>query len=123
MLTELAEAERGTAAVICPRGRRDEIRAALDAAAESEPALAEALRSRLGDSLTARVAVLDPQGSKGLEFDSVILVEPEEILDGPAQRASDLYVAMTRTTNRLHVVAAERLPTALARIAESELSE
>ena len=119
---ELGEAERGTTAVICSRSRRDEIHAALHTAATDNPALAEALRSRLGDSLTARVAVLDPQGSKGLEFDSVILVEPEDILQGPARRASDLYVAMTRTTNRLHVVAAGQLPAALSRISESEPS-
>ena len=116
---ELAHQEVGTVAVICATPRRDDLRQALHRAAESDPSLADALRARLGDSLSAQVAVLDPKGSKGLEFDAVVLVEPAEILRGAGdlgvRRPSDLYVAMTRTTRHLHVVAAQALPEAFSR--------
>ncbi|MDV6276603.1 RNA polymerase recycling motor ATPase HelR [Rhodococcus erythropolis] len=42
--------------------------------------------------------------TKGLEFDAVLVVEPERIIaDGP-RGASELYVALTRATQRLGVV-------------------
>ncbi len=60
--------------------------------------------------LDRRVSLLSAVSVKGLEFDDVVLVEPAEILtDG----AGDLFVAMTRSTRRLHVVAAGELPSAL----------
>ncbi|MGK2879400.1 MAG: RNA polymerase recycling motor ATPase HelR [Mycobacterium sp.] len=58
-------------------------------------------------------AVLASQ-TKGLEFDSVLVVEPERILaDGP-RGAAELYVALTRATQRLGVLHLEPLPQALA---------
>jgi superfamily I DNA/RNA helicase len=59
------------------------------------------------DPLDARVAVLDSLEAKGLEFDTVVLVEPAEVLAGGP---GDLYVAMTRPTRRLHVVHRDDLP-------------
>ncbi|MDN6793678.1 MAG: AAA family ATPase [Propionibacterium sp.] len=57
--------------------------------------------------LDQRVSLLGALGAKGLEFDTVVLVEPSEVLeDGPG----DLFVALTRSTQRLHVVAAGPLP-------------
>ncbi|WP_043534242.1 HelD family protein [Actinomyces polynesiensis] len=57
--------------------------------------------------LDQRVSLLGAVGAKGLEFDTVVLVEPSEVLaDGPG----DLFVALTRSTQRLHVVAAGELP-------------
>jgi len=62
--------------------------------------------------LDRRVSLLSAVSVKGLEFDVVVLVEPAEILtDG----AGDLFVAMTRSTQRLHVVAAGALPVAMGR--------
>jgi DNA helicase IV len=52
--------------------------------------------------------LVDPRGAKGLEFDSVVVVEPAEF------GLSDLYVALTRATQRLAVVHAAPLPAALA---------
>jgi DNA helicase IV len=49
-----------------------------------------------------RVAVLSPVEAKGLEFDAVVLVCPEEVLAAASPRG--LYVALTRATQRLHVV-------------------
>ena len=51
-----------------------------------------------------------PSETKGLEFDAVLVVEPERILaDGP-RGASDLYVALTRATQRLGVLHRGPLP-------------
>nr|WP_211337398.1 RNA polymerase recycling motor ATPase HelR [Lentzea atacamensis] len=52
--------------------------------------------------------------TKGLEYDSVLVVAPERILaDGP-RGAAELYVALTRATQRLGVLHHEPLPAALA---------
>ncbi len=51
--------------------------------------------------LDAQVAVLTPEQSKGLEFDGVIIVAPEEILAAGRRGFADLYVAATRPTRRL----------------------
>lgn len=48
-----------------------------------------------------RVAVYTPAHVKGLEFDSVVIVEPEDALSSSANPLHDLYVAMTRPTQRL----------------------
>ena len=53
--------------------------------------------------------------TKGLEFDAVLVVEPERILaDGP-RGAAELYVALTRATQRLGVLHRGPLPRALSR--------
>lgn len=52
-----------------------------------------------------RIHRLTPQLCKGLEFDLVVLIEPETWGDG-IEAAVDRYVAMTRTTQRLVVLAA-----------------
>lgn len=63
--------------------------------------------------LTRSPVLLDPRQAKGLEFDSVIVVEPALIVDGSARGASDLYVALTRATRSLAVVHTGRLPEGL----------
>jgi superfamily I DNA/RNA helicase len=50
-----------------------------------------------------RVRSLTPELSKGLEFDLVVLVDPEDFGTG-VQGAVDHYVAMTRATRRLVVL-------------------
>ena len=52
---------------------------------------------------TSRVRSLTPELSKGLEFDLVILVDPETFGDG-IEGAVDRYVAMTRATQRLVIL-------------------
>ncbi|QTD96128.1 RNA polymerase recycling motor ATPase HelR [Streptomyces cyanogenus] len=52
---------------------------------------------------TSRVRSLTPELAKGLEFDLVVLVDPEEFGDGVAG-AVDRYVAMTRATRQLVVL-------------------
>lgn len=55
---------------------------------------------------------LSPWKAKGLEFDSVIVVEPARFLDEP-NGLSLLYVALTRSTNFLTIVHQHPLPPAL----------
>ncbi|WP_405650736.1 RNA polymerase recycling motor ATPase HelR [Streptomyces sp. NBC_00019] len=52
---------------------------------------------------TSRVRSLTPELSKGLEFDLVVLVDPEKFGQG-VEGAVDHYVAMTRATQRLVVL-------------------
>ncbi|MFJ8112803.1 HelD family protein [Streptomyces sp. NPDC096132] len=92
---ELTPAE-GRLAVIAPRHLHRKLAARLEGVtAGAEP------------DLTRTVVLLDPRQSKGLEFDSVLVVEPA--LYG----TSDLYVALTRATQRLGVVHTKELPKAL----------
>ncbi|CAM3376089.1 RNA polymerase recycling motor ATPase HelR [Stackebrandtia soli] len=53
--------------------------------------------------VTSRVRSLTPELSKGLEFDLVVLVDPEEF-GGGIEGAVDRYVAMTRATQRLVIL-------------------
>ncbi|MEU2876602.1 ATP-dependent DNA helicase [Streptomyces sp. NPDC007070] len=95
-VAELTPAE-GRLAVIAPRDLHRRLAARLDGVtAGAEP------------DLTRQVVLLDPRQAKGLEFDSVLVVEPARY------GTSDLYVALTRATQRLGVVHAGALPAALA---------
>lgn len=61
-----------------------------------------------GDTaLDQRVSLLSVVGAKGLEFDVTIVVEPHEIVE---DGTGDLFVAMTRSTRRLHSVRTAPLP-------------
>ncbi len=52
---------------------------------------------------TARVRSLTPELAKGLEFDLVVLVDPDRF-GGGVRGAVDRYVAMTRATQQLVVL-------------------
>ncbi|GAA4423732.1 AAA family ATPase [Georgenia halophila] len=93
----------GRLAVIVPAGWQ---RAVTDAL-EARRVTSEALAPGGADPLDARVAVVSAVEAKGLEYDVVVLTEPDGILSGGT---GDLYVAMTRPTRRLHVVHAGPLP-------------
>jgi len=77
--------------------------------------LAKALRAEFGKrvghgagSLEQDIVVIDPHEAKGLEFDGVVIVEPAELVS--AGRVGDLYVAMTRPTQRLRLLSSTALP-------------
>ncbi|MFD4996505.1 HelD family protein [Streptomyces buecherae] len=61
--------------------------------------------------LTREVVLLGPRQAKGLEFDTVLVVEPARYA------VSDLYVALTRATQRLGVLHTGELPAALGGLA------
>jgi len=66
------------------------------------------------DELGSPIQALTPRGSKGLEFDRVVLVEPAAIADDGVEGLRALYVALTRATKTLVVVHARELPPELA---------
>jgi DNA helicase IV len=106
--SELAEIGEGRLAVLTPDATRDRIAALL---AERTSAAAEA------DALDSPVAVLTVTRAKGLEFDAVVVLSPDEILRQSPKGGQDLYVAVTRATRRLTVVHEGELPEALRRLA------
>jgi DNA helicase IV len=59
------------------------------------------------------VPLFGPEQVKGLEFDGVVVVEPDTILDGTARGARLLYVAMTRAVQELAFVTTRPEPTAV----------
>jgi len=72
--------------------------------------------------LESPVVVLPITSAKGLEFDAVVLVEPAEVLAESPRGANDLYVALTRSTQRLAVVHSEPLPPMLHRLTDGALT-
>jgi DNA helicase IV len=66
--------------------------------------------------LDSPIAVLEIADAKGLEFDAVVLVEPGAWLGSGERGLRDLYVALTRATQRLDVVYAGPLPAVLSRL-------
>ncbi|RPE46291.1 DNA helicase IV [Streptomyces sp. Ag109_O5-1] len=67
---------------------------------------AEGVACVIGDpgfTPTSRVRSLTPELSKGLEFDLVVLIDPEKFGEG-VEGAVDRYVAMTRATQQLVVL-------------------
>ena len=81
----LAEVE-GTVGVIVPQPRLTALTGELTAA---------------GVLPSDRVRVVSPTGSKGLEYDGVLVVEPDEIVATSPGGVRALYVALTRPTQRL----------------------
>ena len=51
--------------------------------------------------------------AKGLELDSVVVVQPARILTDEVRGAQSLYVALTRSTRRLSIVHTGELPAVL----------
>ena len=60
-------------------------------------------RSDVARTTRPRVRSLTPELSKGLEFDLVVLVDPEAFGAG-IEGAVDRYVAMTRATQQLVIL-------------------
>ncbi|MEV6773427.1 RNA polymerase recycling motor ATPase HelR [Nocardia sp. NPDC051030] len=91
---------------------------------ELSTAIEEFVRDEAGREGTS--VVIGPPGmpgtvpaseTKGLEFDAVMLVDPDRILDGP-RGAAELYVALTRATQRLGVLHQNPLPQVLSGLTE-----
>jgi superfamily I DNA/RNA helicase len=67
--------------------------------------------------LQSPAVVLTVHQAKGLEFDTVLLIEPGEMLAASANGARDLYVALTRATRRLGILHTGELPEMLSKVA------
>nr|WP_121162641.1 ATP-binding domain-containing protein [Micromonospora pisi] len=97
VLREAGTIDDGRLGVIVPEGLATELgRAITDAVPEA--AIGE------HPELESQVVVLTVPQAKGLEFDSVLVVEPERIVAESPRGRSDLYVALTRATQRLGVL-------------------
>ncbi|KAB2372280.1 HelD family protein [Actinomadura montaniterrae] len=103
-LAEFADAGEGRLAVITSAARHAPVLAVLpDAAVGATP-----------EALDSPAVVLTAEEAKGLEFDSVIVVDPAGILAESAKGGQDLYVALTRPTRRLTIVHDDDLPPLLS---------
>jgi DNA helicase IV len=91
----------------------DEVAAQVLAALRAAGVAAEALDAEADP----RVTVVPASEAKGLEYDSVVLLEPAAIVAAEAERASGLrrlYVVLTRAVSRLAVLHDRPLPAELA---------
>ncbi|HSU03564.1 MAG TPA: RNA polymerase recycling motor ATPase HelR [Nocardioides sp.] len=100
--------ESGVPVLHSPVGDLDRIVASwLDAKAEGTVAVVQGAgdvrRGARLDEQPGRVRWLTPELAKGLEFDLVVLVDPDRWGDG-IEGAVDRYVAMTRATQQLAVL-------------------
>lgn len=108
---ELRAVDVGTLAVLLPSRRFDELGSQVAAAVPG------AVVGTRPEGLESPAVLLTVDQAKGLEFDSVLVVEPAEILAESARGLNDLYVALTRTTQRLGIVHAGELPEVLSDLA------
>jgi DNA helicase IV len=97
----------GTVGAICAPSMVEEVGAALRAGGVRFGTLE-------AGALDDQVTLVSVRAVKGLEFDSVVVVEPARIVAESAQGLRALYVALTRATRRLAIVHSEALPDALA---------
>jgi hypothetical protein len=86
------EADPGQVAVVAPAPLVPVLAACLGVPADS------------ADIGGLRRVVVDPRRAKGLEFDAVVVVDPAAIAAASGSGRRDVYVSLTRTTDRLTVV-------------------
>ena len=99
-----AALQGGRFAVVTPRSGYGHLPGALVEALGADTDLAD---------LAGRVDVLEVDEVKGLEFDGVVVVDPQAVVDAGPRGVNDLYVALTRPTQRLTVLHLGSLPAGL----------
>lgn len=90
----------GTVGVICPEAQIADLTSGIDV--------------ELGESDRTRTSVLTAVAAKGLEYDGVLVVDPDEVVVTSPGGERGLYVALTRATQRL--ITLDRIPNAAWRI-------
>lgn len=111
------QAGDGTLAVLVPPGRATELaRAVAGTLPQSEGADPARGPGPDGSDLERPVVVLTVREAKGLEFDSVLIADPAGIVGESPRGVGDLYVALTRATQRLGVVHPGEVPRVLVRL-------
>jgi UvrD-like helicase C-terminal domain/UvrD/REP helicase N-terminal domain len=95
-VTETASAVEGTVGIVVPVARREQVQRWLDSWAD--------LAAAAAGGPDARIAVLTGLDTKGLEFDGIVVVEPDEIEAESSTGRATLYVVLTRATQRLVTV-------------------
>jgi DNA helicase IV len=107
---EAAQVGDGRVGVLVPAGREEEL------GRELVGAIPEAAVGEQPD-LRNTVVLMTVRQAKGLEFDAVVVVQPDEIIADSPRGLSDLYVAVTRPTRRLAVLHTADLPKVLSALA------
>ena len=106
-VTEIAASVTGTVAVVVPVARRSEVNAWLASwpeLAADAPTARAAVDSSTAPSGEDRVVVLTGLDTKGLEFDGIVVVRPQEIEGESATGRATLYVVLTRATQLLTII-------------------
>jgi hypothetical protein len=103
----VAASVSGTVAIVVPAARRSEANAWLASwpeLADDAPSARAAVDSTTAPSGDDRVVVLTGLDTKGLEFDGIVVVRPEEIEAESATGRATLYVVLTRATQLLTTI-------------------
>jgi DNA helicase IV len=105
-LAERMAQDVGSVGVVAPAARMADVRAALEPVG-----FADASR----EALSPAINLLDLHVIKGLEFDAVVVVDPDAILvQRPDGGVGALYTALTRSTRALAIVHDSELPDVLS---------
>ena len=99
-VTETAGAVEGTVGIVVPVARRAQVQGWLDSWSD--------LAGDAAGGALARIAVLTGVETKGLEFDGIVVVAPDEIEAESVTGRSTLYVVLTRATQRMVSVRPDR---------------
>jgi len=97
----------GTVGIVVPAARRSDVNSWLASwpeLAADAPGARAAVDSSVAPSGDDRVVVLTGLDTKGLEFDGIVVVRPEEIEAESATGRATLYVVLTRATQLLTTV-------------------
>jgi len=106
-VAEAADQVGGTVGVVVPVARRSEVNAWLASwpeRADDAAGARAAIDSSVAPSGEDRVVVLNGLDTKGLEFDAIVVVRPQEIEDESQTGRATLYVVLTRATQLLTTV-------------------
>lgn len=107
-VAEIASQVGGTVGIVVPVARRSEVNSWLaswsEFAADAPSAAASAADPTSVPSGEDRIVVLTGLDTKGLEFDGIVVVSPDEIERESATGRATLYVVLTRATQLLTTV-------------------
>ena len=98
---------QGTVAIVVPVARRSEVNSWLASwpeFADFAPGARAAIDSSVMPSGEDRIVVLTGLDTKGLEFDAIVVVRPDEIESEAVTGRSTLYVVLTRATQLLTTI-------------------
>ncbi len=107
-VTDLAGKVAGTVGIVVPVARRSQVNRWLasweEFAADAPHAAESAEDSTKPPSGEDRIVVLTGLDTKGLEFDAILVVRPQEIEDESPTGRATLYVVLTRATQLLTTI-------------------
>jgi len=106
-VAEIANQVAGTVGIVVPGARRSEVNSWLASWPEfatDAPSAAASVDSSVSPSGEDRIVVLTGLDTKGLEFDGIVVVRPQEIEAESATGRATLYVVLTRATQLLTTI-------------------